>query len=65
MTYEKITHPHTELHFIRHHAAAETNDFGELLCGACGVTLTCDDFGDMPLVCPECGAELKYINKED
>lgn len=64
MTYEEGS-LHTELHLVRRHAAAETNDFGELLCGACGVTLTCDDFGDMPLVCPECGAELKYINKKE
>lgn len=45
--------------------AAKMNDFGELLCGACGVTLVCNDCGDMPLACPECGAELRYINKKE
>lgn len=56
---------HTELHFVRRYAAAKMNDFGELLCGACGVTLVCNDCGDMPLACPECGAELRYINKKE
>lgn len=64
MTNEENSH-HTELHFVRRYAAAKMNDFGELLCEACGAELVCDDCGDMPLVCPRCGAELRYINEKE
>lgn len=33
---------------------------GELLCGRCGYELECDDCGDMPDYCPECGAKLDW-----
>lgn len=34
--------------------------FGEVLCGRCGAELECDECGDMPEICPECGAFLPY-----
>ena len=34
--------------------------YGEVLCGRCGYELECNDCGDMPDVCPECGAKLMY-----
>lgn len=34
--------------------------FGEVLCGCCGAELECDDCGDMPEICPQCGAILDY-----
>lgn len=34
--------------------------FGEVLCGRCGYSLESNDCGDMPDVCPECGATLGY-----
>ena len=33
---------------------------GEVLCGRCGHELECNDCGDMPDVCPECGVKLNY-----
>lgn len=33
---------------------------GEVLCGRCGRELECNDCGDMPDICPECGAPLNY-----
>lgn len=33
---------------------------GELLCGTCGYELECDECGDMPETCPECGSHLSY-----
>ena len=38
--------------------------FGEVLCGRCGCELECDENGDMPDICPECGAELGYAYYE-
>ena len=34
--------------------------FGDVLCGRCGAELECDECGDMPEFCPECGAKLDY-----
>lgn len=41
--------------------------FGDVLCGRCGAELECDECGDMPEFCPECGAKLdySYYEKED
>lgn len=40
--------------------------FGEVLCGRCGAELECNECGDMPEICPKCGAFLSYsIYKED
>lgn len=34
--------------------------FGEVICGRCGYEIECDDCGDMPEKCPDCGANLNY-----
>lgn len=34
--------------------------FGEVVCGRCGAELECDECGDMPEICPECGAFMSY-----
>ncbi len=34
--------------------------YGEVLCGRCGCELECNECGDMPEVCPECGVTLSY-----
>ena len=39
--------------------------FGEVLCGRCGAELECDECGDMPERCPECGAKLDYSYYEE
>ena len=31
----------------------------------CGAAIECNECGDMPDVCPECGAELDYSRLED
>lgn len=38
--------------------------FGECICGCCGGELESNDCGDMPDVCPHCGAELDYKEYE-
>lgn len=35
-------------------------DFGEVLCESCGASLECNECGDMPEICPKCGAFLSY-----
>ena len=35
------------------------DDVGLSVC-ECGAVLECDEFGDMPDTCPECGALLDY-----
>lgn len=39
--------------------------YGEDLCGRCGHELECNDCGDMPDICPECGAVLSYNYYEE
>lgn len=41
--------------------------FGEAICGCCGYELECNDCGDMPEICPECGSQLDYehIDEEE
>lgn len=39
--------------------------FGEVICGRCGYELVCNDCGDMPNFCPNCGAELGYSIYEE
>lgn len=39
--------------------------FGEILCGHCGYSIVCDENGDMPDVCPECGETLDWDGMED
>ena len=34
--------------------------YGEVLCGRCGYSLECNEYGDMPDVCPECGEVLNW-----
>lgn len=34
--------------------------YGESICGRCGGELESNDCGDMPDICPHCGAELDY-----
>lgn len=34
--------------------------YGEVICGNCGRLIECNEFGDMPHKCPECGAILGY-----
>lgn len=36
------------------------DNFGVLWCEDCGAELTCDENGDMPETCPDCGAPLDY-----
>ena len=36
------------------------DDYGETHCEMCGRTLMCDEFGDMPDVCPHCKRKLDY-----
>lgn len=38
---------------------------GEVLCGRCGYELECDEFCDMPEICPECGGQLSYGGNEN
>ena len=33
---------------------------GNTICGACCAPLFCDDCGDMPEACPQCGEPLEY-----
>ncbi len=35
-------------------------DYGVTVCGNCGAELVCDDCGDMPDKCPDCGCDLDY-----
>ena len=39
--------------------------FGDVLCERCGAELECDECGDMPELCPECGAKLDYSYYEE
>ena len=41
-------------------ALAYTDDLGIVHCGECGAELLCNETGDMPDVCPECGRRLEY-----
>ena len=41
-------------------ALAYTDDLGVARCGECGAELLCNETGDMPDVCPECGRRLEY-----
>ena len=41
-------------------ALAYTDDLGVARCGECGTELLCNETGDMPDVCPECGRRLEY-----
>ena len=34
--------------------------YGEVLCGRCGYSLECDECGDMPETCPECGEPIDW-----
>ena len=36
------------------------DDLGVARCGECGAELLCNETGDMPDVCPECGRRLEY-----
>ena len=36
------------------------DEHGMTRCENCGAELVCNDCGDMPSVCPSCGAELDY-----
>jgi len=41
-------------------ALAYTDDLGVARCGKCGTELLCNETGDMPDMCPECGRRLEY-----
>jgi len=41
-------------------ALARMDDLGVARCGECGAELLCNETGDMPDVCPECGRRLEY-----
>ena len=41
-------------------ALARMDDLGGARCGECGAELLCNETGDMPDVCPECGRRLEY-----
>ena len=41
-------------------ALAYMDDLGVARCGECGAELLCNETGDMPDVCPECGRRLEY-----
>ena len=36
------------------------DDYDENYCAACGQTIACDEFGDMPEYCPNCKLLLDY-----
>lgn len=36
------------------------DDFGITHCEQCGAEILSNDCGDMPDICPKCGAELDY-----
>lgn len=39
------------------------DSFGVLWCVGCHAELACDENGDMPLRCPECGEALDYVKE--
>ena len=41
-------------------ALVYTDDLGVARCGKCRMELLCNETGDMPDVCPECGRRLEY-----
>ena len=41
-----------------------TNDFGLTYC-ECGAEIICNEFGDMPNTCPDCGATLDYSHVDE
>lgn len=41
-------------------AKALETPYGELICEHCGSTIECNEFGDMPHKCKNCGAILDY-----
>ncbi len=41
-------------------ATVTLGDYGELCCENCGASLECDQNGDLPELCPVCGAKLDY-----
>ena len=41
-------------------ALAYMDDLGVARCGECGAELLCNETGDMPDMCPECGRRLEY-----
>lgn len=41
-------------------ANAILGTYGELFCENCGASLECDQNGDLPELCPVCGAKLDY-----
>lgn len=43
-----------------HPASVTEDDFGMMRCGICGAELLCDENGDMPDTCPQCGSALDY-----
>ncbi|WP_155245008.1 hypothetical protein [Enterocloster clostridioformis] len=38
------------------------DDYGELLCPECNTIICCNECGDMPDKCPQCGEEIDYTD---
>ena len=39
----------------------QVDDYGSCFCGNCKTQIVCDDCGDMPLTCPQCGRNLDWF----
>ena len=53
-------HPSSALPEIEDEAECLETESGELRCAHCNELLLCDECGDMPEVCPNCGSTLVY-----
>lgn len=53
-------HPSSALPEIEDEAEIAETEYGELRCALCNELLLCDECGDMPEECPNCGATLVY-----
>lgn len=43
---------------------AQEDDFGIVHCGSCGATLLCNQYGNMPGVCPACHEGIDWSEFE-
>ena len=43
----------------------KNDDYGLVVCSECDEVLECDDGGDMPETCPNCGAWIDWSQWKD